>query len=77
MINPTMLFRIKNSWSRFTTSHPKFPMFLQASSKNNVIQENTVLEIKITTPEGKNLSTNVKLTNDDLALFNDLKEMAR
>jgi hypothetical protein len=52
-------------------------MFLQAASKNNVIQENTVLEIKITTPEGKNLSTNVKLTNDDLALFNDLKEMAR
>ncbi len=46
MINPTMLFRIKNSWSRFTTSHPKFPMFLQAASKNNVIQENTVLEIK-------------------------------
>lgn len=77
MINPTMLFRIKNSWSRFTTSHPKFPMFLQAASKNNVIQENTVLEIKITTPEGKNLSTNVKLTNDDLALFNNLKEMAR
>ena len=52
MKNPTMLFRIKNSWSRFTTSHPKFPMFLQAASKNNVIQENTVLEIKITTPEG-------------------------
>ena len=47
------------------------------SFQNNVIQENTVLEIKITTPEGKNLSTNVKLTNDDLALFNDLKEMAR
>lgn len=77
MINPAMLFRLKNSWERFTATHPKFPLFLQAASKNDVLRENTILEINITTPEGRDISTNLKLTAEDLQLFSDLKEMAK
>ncbi len=77
MINPAMLFRLKSSWERFTATHPKFPLFLQAASKNDVLRENTILEINITTPEGRDISTNLKLTAEDLQLFSDLKEMAR
>lgn len=75
MINPAMLFRLKSSWERFTATHPKFPLFLQAASKNDVLRENTILEINITTPEGRDISTNLKLTSEDLQLFSDLKEM--
>ena len=77
MINPAMLFRLKSSWERFTATHPKFPLFLQAASKNDVLRENTILEINITTPEGRDISTNLQLTAEDLQLFSDLKEMAR
>ena len=77
MINPAMLFRLKSSWERFTATHPKFPLFLQAASKNDVLRENTILEINITTPEGRDISTNLKLTSEDLQLFSDLKEMAK
>ena len=63
MINPAMLFRLKSSWERFTATHPKFPLFLQAASKNDVLRENTILEINITTPEGRDISTNLKLTS--------------
>lgn len=77
MINPAMLFRLKSSWERFTATHPKFPLFLQAVSKNDVLRENTILEINITTPEGRDISTNLKLTAEDLQLFSDLKEMAK
>lgn len=77
MINPAMLFRLKSSWERFTATHPKFPLFLQAASKNDVLRENTILEINITTPEGRDISTNLKLTAEDLQLFSDLKEMAK
>ena len=77
MINPAMLFRLKSSWERFTATHPKFPLFLQAASKNDVLRENTILEINITTPEGRDISTNLKLTSEDLQLFSDLKEMAQ
>ena len=38
---------------------------------------NTILEINITTPEGRDISTNLKLTSEDLQLFSDLKEMAQ
>lgn len=77
MINPAMLFRLKSSWERFTAAHPKFPLFLQAASKNDVLRENTILEINITTPEGRDISTNLKLTSEDLQLFSELKEMAK
>lgn len=77
MINPAMLFKLKNSWEKFTTSHPKFPMFLQAAAANDVMREGTILEVNITTPEGRELSTNLKLTADDLQLIDDIKNMTR
>ena len=77
MINPAMIFEIKSSWERFTVSHPKFPKFLQAAAANDVMREGTILEINITTPEGRELSTNLKLTTDDLQLIDDIKNMTR
>ena len=77
MINPAMIFRLKNSWEKFTASHPKFPMFLQAAVNNNVFREGTILEINITTPEGQNISTNLKVNPEDLELIEDLKNMTR
>ena len=77
MINPAMIFKIVRSWERFTVSHPKFPKFLQAAAANDVMREGTILEINITTPEGRELSTNLKLTTDDLQLIDDIKNMTR
>ena len=54
MINPAMIFRLKNSWEKFTASHPKFPMFLQAAVNNNVLREGTILEINITKYKSSN-----------------------
>ena len=75
MINPAMIFRLKSSWEKFTASHPKFPMFLQAAVNNNVLREGTILEINITTLEGQNISTNLKINPEDLELIEDLKNM--
>lgn len=77
MINPAMLFRLKGSWDKFTASHPKFPMFLNAAVNNNVLREGTVLEINITTPEGQDISTNLKIKPEDLELIEELKNMTR
>ena len=66
MINPAMIFKIKSSWERFTVS-----------AANDVMREGTILEINITTPEGRELSTNLKLTTDDLQLIDDIKNMTR
>ena len=40
-------------------------------------EEGTIIEITVTTPEGKSLNTNVKLTGSDIELFRDLTDLAK
>ena len=76
-MNPAKLFQLKASWDRFAAAHPKFPLFLRAVSDNNVIQEGTIAEITITTADGHKYATNVKLTANDMQLFDDVRQMVK
>lgn len=58
----------------FRRNHPKFPLFLNAVSQDALV-EGTIIEINVTTPEGKNYCTNVKLKSSDLELMETLKNM--
>ena len=73
-MNPTQIFQIMNAWKKFTCNHPKFPRFLQAVASEG-IKENTIIEINVTTPEGKNYCSNLKITQSDLELFQQIKNM--
>lgn len=73
-MNPTQIFQIMNAWKKFTSKHPKFPKFLQAVA-NEGIKEDTVIEVNVTTPEGKNYCSNLKITQSDLELFQQIKNM--
>ena len=64
------LMQLKNSWATFTQNHPKFPKFLQAAS--TAVKEDTLIEIKITTAEGKVIETNLKVKASDIELFKNL-----
>ena len=55
-------------------NHPKFPLFLKAVV-GNALEEGTLVEINVTTPEGKNYCTNLKLKQEDLEFFQTLSEM--
>ncbi len=74
-MNPAKIFQLKASWDHFADSHPKFPLFLRAVSDNNAIQEGTIAEITITTTDGRKYATNVKLTENDMHLFDDIRQM--
>ncbi len=76
MINPAKLFKIKSSWDKFTENHPKFPQFISAVQSTG-IAEGTVIEVNITTPEGKTLSTNVKITGSDKEMFEELAALSK
>ena len=71
-MNPMALFKVKKSWDTFCGNHPRFPAFLQAV-QNAGIKEGTIIEVTVTTPEGKALTTNVKITASDMQAFEDLK----
>lgn len=66
--------QLKTSWDRFSQNHPKFLKFWKVAYKNG-LTEGTVIEFKITTPEGKEISSNLKLTKDDTELINQLREL--
>ena len=72
MINPAKFFQMKALWDRFTANHPKFPKFLLAAAQSS-IGEGTIIEVKITKPNGDEIASNLRLTADDMELFRELK----
>ncbi len=72
MMNPKALFQMKSILDRLKKNHPKVPMFFQAAA--NCIDEGSIIEITLTTSEGKNLCTNMRVTADDLNAVRTLKE---
>ncbi len=68
------IFKVKTAWDNFVRNHPKFPMFLNAA-KSAGITEGTIIAVSITEPDGKVIDTNIKVTAQDLELFNTLKDI--
>ena len=76
MINPMKLLQLKPLVTKFQSAHPKFMQFMAAVAQSGM-KEGTVIEVSITDPEGKNLCTNMKLSKDDLELFESISELMR
>ena len=76
MINPAKLFKMKGLWEGFVQNHPRFPQFINAVQSNGV-KEDDVIEITITNAEGKNLSTNIKVTQSDKEMFAELTQLLK
>lgn len=74
-MNPMALMKLKGMFDKFKSKHPKVPMFFDAAAKN--IGEGSIIEINVTTAEGKKLCTNMKVTSDDLELIAQLKQMSK
>ena len=74
MINPLDFFKIKNGLGRVSADHPKLFPFMRAVSAAGA-KEGTIVEMKVTTPEGKELETNLRLTANDIEVFRMLREL--
>ena len=73
MMNPKMLMQMKSLFTRFQQNHPKVPMFFSAAA--GVINEGSVIEIHLTTAEGKDLCTNMRVTPDDIEMVKAIQGM--
>ena len=73
MVNPMKLMQIKNMLERFQAGHPRIPGFFNAAA--NSIEEGTVIEMTVTSPEGKKLCANIRVTAEDMKLLNEIKEI--
>ena len=63
-----LLQKAKVALEKFRSNHPKFPAFLDAVHKN-ALQDGTIIEITVTTPDGKHYESNLKLKQEDLDLL--------
>ena len=59
-----MIQKLKTSMDTFRNNHPK-----------DALMEGTIIEITVTTPQGKNYCTNVKLKPEDMELMESFKNM--
>ncbi len=64
-MNPMMLMQIQQRIQTFQNDHPKIMPFFSAV-KDNALVEGAVFAMKVTTPEGKTLESNIKLTANDI-----------
>ena len=65
---------LKKHLEVFQKNHPRFQHFLNAVSRD-ALKEDSVIEINVTTPEGKKYVTNLKLKKDDLDFLPALQEL--
>lgn len=75
MMNPMALMQMKGLLDKFKNNHPKVPMFFNAAAHS--IGEGSIIEIAVTSPDGKKICTNMKVNAEDLQLVEQLKNMAK
>ena len=77
-MNPMALMKLMKAKNEFTANHPKVVSFIQnVIFGGSGIPEGTVLEITITKPGAEPVSTNMKVLASDLALVEELKNLAQ
>ncbi|MBR4528660.1 MAG: hypothetical protein IKO80_00120 [Lachnospiraceae bacterium] len=64
-MNPMILLQIRERFAKFQQEHPKFMPFCRAVSER-ALQEGSIIDISVTPPDGKTLSTNLRLTSNDV-----------
>ena len=64
-INPMAIMKIKERMNIFRQDHPKIGPFFQML-KDRALVEGTIYELKVTTPEGKDYTANIRLTANDI-----------
>ena len=73
-MNPMSILSMKSAMEKFQGNHPKFMQFITAMAQNG-LEEGTILECKVLTPEGKEIQANIKINQDDLELIEKIKAL--
>ncbi|MBR0173234.1 MAG: hypothetical protein IJQ21_10655 [Lachnospiraceae bacterium] len=73
-MNPADTFKILAELNRFKSDHPKAVAFVQSLTREG-LQEGTVVEMKMTAPDGTEKICNLRVNEKDIALVALLREL--
>ncbi|MCD7885498.1 MAG: hypothetical protein LUI87_17640 [Lachnospiraceae bacterium] len=71
-VNPMKLMQLRGMEDQVKNNHPKLEPFFAAATA--VVDEGTVLDVKMTTSTGETLRTNIRVSADDMEMIRKLKE---
>ena len=74
MRNPAKLLQLKKQYSAFLDRHPKFMRYL-AYITDHYMEEGSVMDVTVTAPDGRTLHGNAKLTAEDVAFLQEVRQM--
>ena len=74
-MNPLAMLKIKPLLEGFRDRHPKFLQFFGYASQN--MGEGSLLEIRITSADGKKAVTNIRVSPEDVALIEKMQEIMK
>ena len=75
MTHPSMIMKLMNLKNEFTKANPKFAAFLNHFYANG-LTDGTVIEITLTKPGEEPITTNMKVTQADLDLLQEIKNLS-
>lgn len=73
-MNPAAMMKIMGAMNTFKDNHPKFMAFLNYVFAGG-FPEGTVIEITVTKPGQEPVTSNMKVTQSDLDLFESMKDI--
>lgn len=76
MVNPASVMKLMKAKNKFSENHPRFVAFLNMIFSKG-ITEGTIIEITVTRPGEKPITSNIKVLQSDLELMEELKGMAK
>lgn len=74
-MNPGNLFKLLDLQKKFNGNHPKFARFVETVLLAG-LPEGTVVDIRVTKPGEETIESNMRVTEDDLAMAEELKNLA-
>lgn len=75
MMNPMAMMQMKKHFEKFSANHPRVVQFFQVVPGR--IQPGSVIEVTIKDPSGQEISTNMRVTEDDMELIRQLQQVAK
>lgn len=74
MVNPGNIMKLMSAKNQFEARHPKFSAFFQAIMTQGV-DVGSVIEVSIQRPGEEPVMANMRVTQEDIDLVNELKTM--
>lgn len=75
-LNPLQIVKLKSMLNDFRKRHPGFTSFIRSIRKKG-LPEGSVVDVTITRPDGEKVTTNFRITAEDIDFVSAISELGK